>query len=155
MFNTHTTEQNREQFRKCSNDFRNKFEKKFQQGFGRGNHPFKEMFLQKMSHHKPVNIVENADNFTLLLFAPGLEKQFFKATVKDQVLKVSYETPEVKDEAKYVHQEFFASSFERAFQLSNKVLSENISANYENGILKVTLPKNPETNQPAQDISVN
>ncbi len=155
MFNTHTTEQNRENFRKCNNDFRSKFEKKFQQGFGRGNHPFKELFLQKMSHHKPVNIIENEDNFTLLLFAPGLEKQFFKATVKDQVLKVSYQAPEVKDEAKYVHQEFFASSFERAFQLSNKVLSENISANYENGVLKVTLPKNPETNQPAQDISVN
>ena len=94
-------------------------------------------------------------NFNLHFFIPGLEKQFFKATVKDNVMKVPCQVLEVKDEAKHVHQEIFASSFERAFQLSNKVLSENISTNYENGVLKVTLPKNPETNQLAQDISVN
>ena len=69
-------------------------------------------------------------NFNLHFFTPGLEKQFFKATVKDNVMKVPCQVPEVKDETKHVLQEFYTSSFERAFQLSNKVLSENISANY-------------------------
>ncbi|WP_221391118.1 Hsp20 family protein [Dyadobacter sp. NIV53] len=44
---------------------------------------------------------------------------------------------------------------ERLFQLNGKVLTDNISAGYVDGVMTVTLPKNPETNKPAQEVNVS
>ena len=58
------------------------------------------------------------------------------------------------NQEKYTYQEYSQGSFERQFRLNNKVITETISASYADGILKVTLPKNPATNKPAQNITV-
>ncbi|RZJ43843.1 MAG: Hsp20/alpha crystallin family protein [Chryseobacterium sp.] len=104
----------------------------------------------------PANIEENDENYIIHLFAPALEKEFLKVTTKDDVLSISY-TPNEEQEAtqKFSRREYSNGAFERAFALNGKVLTENISAKYADGILKITLPKNPETNVPAKDIAVN
>ena len=103
----------------------------------------------------PVNIEEKDDRFELSLYAAGLDKQQIKIAVKEDVLTISYTAPQATgSETGFSRREHEQGSFERGFALNGKVLSADISAAYTDGILKVTLPKNPETNTPAQEVNV-
>ena len=103
----------------------------------------------------PVNIETTADSFVLTLFAAGLRKDKIQLSVQGDVLTVAYAgTAPAADGPRYTHQEVRDLSFERTFQLNGKVLTENISAQYTDGILTVTLPKDPAANPPAQTIAV-
>ncbi|WP_210513582.1 Hsp20/alpha crystallin family protein [Hymenobacter terricola] len=109
----------------------------------------------------PVNIETTETSFVLTLFAAGLVKENITLKVENDVLIIAYQgadaTPEAEGAAdpRYTRREFRNASFERAFQLNGKVLAEGITASYAEGILTVTLPKNPATNQPAQTIGVS
>lgn len=104
----------------------------------------------------PANIEETDESYIIHLFAPALVKEDLKVVTKDDVLTISYKPKEDAESAeKFSRREYSNGAFERAFALNGKVLSENISAKYADGILKVTLPKNLETNIPAKDIAVN
>jgi HSP20 family protein len=103
----------------------------------------------------PVNIEESDSEYVISLFAAGLRKENVTLTVKDDMLRIGYTESTSSDaSAKYTYQEYSQSGFERSFQLNSKVLTDGISASYADGILRVTLPKNPETNAPAQTINV-
>lgn len=107
------------------------------------------------SRRIPVNIEENEQAFIISLFAAGLAKDKLKINVKNDVLTISYEAGENNaEQEQFIHREYNNSSFERSFLLNGKVLTDKISSAYADGILKVTLPKNPETNKPAQSINV-
>lgn len=131
------------------------FGKKFREHFMGNNHPLKEVFERKINHYKPVNIIENDDNFTVQLYAAGLQKELFKVAIKDQILTLSYTSEGGDRDSKLIYQEFYPTSFERRFQLTDKVFDDQVSAVYENGILTVTLPKNPERNKPEHKVDIN
>ena len=131
-----------------------KMEQKYKQMKMNG-HPFAAKFEERFSgNHLKVNITEKATEFLLHLFAPGLEKTGFEVSVKDQRLSLKYTQPEKNEAENYLVQEFSPKSFNRDFQLSDKILEDTISAKYENGILTVILPKNPEKNKKATLIPV-
>jgi len=135
--------------------------------YGAGAGRFGGHFGGPFGHHKfgmfnqgfrkvPVNIEETENSFIIELYAPALVKEHLKVVTKDDVLTISYQPEEETDSAKkYSRREYSNGTFERAFALNEKVLSENISAHYADGILMVTLPKNPETNTPEKDIQVH
>lgn len=102
----------------------------------------------------PVNIQEKEDHFELSLYAPGLNKDNIKVSVKDDTLTISYDLSS-KEEDRFTRREYNADSFERSFVLNNRVNTIDITAVYQEGILKVLLPKNPETNQPPKNIKVD
>lgn len=139
----------------CDSFERSSFGKKFKEHFMGSNHPLKEMFDRKITSHKPVNIIENDDNFTVQLFAAGLQKNLFKVMIKDQVLTISYTDEGGSTDTKLIYQEFYAGSFERQFQLTDKVVDDQVSALYENGILTVILVKNPEKNKAEHKIDIH
>lgn len=127
----------------------------------RGGPPWAK-FFGGASQPVPVNIETTENSFVLTLYAAGLVKENITLTVQNDVLTIAYQgadaTPAAADaipDPRYTRREFRNASFERAFQLNGKVLTEGISAGYAEGILTVTLPKNPVTNQPAQTVSVS
>lgn len=94
-----------------------------------------------------VNITENNENFSLEIAAPGLNKKDFNIQLeKDQlIISVSKEqTDTSEEEGKWTRKEFNFSNFKRTFYLSDAVETGNIRAEYNNGILYVTLPKKEE-----------
>ena len=102
------------------------------------------------SDQKPmVNVVESEDNFKLEVAAPGLNKEDFKISVEKDQLLVSASKEEKKEEEteKYTRREFNFTSFKRSFYLPETVNAEAIGANYENGILTLTLPKKEEAKE--------
>jgi HSP20 family protein len=93
-----------------------------------------------------VNIRENKDAFVLEVAAAGFAKDSFNVKVEDTLLTISAEAKEeaLQEGDKYTRKEFTHSSFKRSFTLPKTILQDKIGAAYENGILKVTLPKAEE-----------
>jgi HSP20 family protein len=104
----------------------------------------------------PVNISENNLAYHLELAAPGMEKTDFKVTLDGNILTISTEKKaETKDEnVKNIRREFSYKAFKRSFTVDEKIDAANIAAKYENGILKLELPKKEETKAVAKEISI-
>jgi len=92
------------------------------------------------------NIVENKDDYRISLAAPGLKKSDFNIDVNGNMLTISSEKEESKDEkdSRHTRREYNFSSFSRTFTMPDEVSKEKIEAVYEDGILKLTLPKKEE-----------
>lgn len=105
-----------------------------------------------------VNIKEDHNNFEVEVAAPGLTKNDFKIELKHDVLTVSSEKQlenETKNGQQFTRREFSYQSFSRSFTLPNIVDSDKIEAKYENGILKISIPKKEEAKpRPAREIAV-
>ncbi|MEW2921467.1 MULTISPECIES: Hsp20/alpha crystallin family protein [Flavobacteriaceae] len=93
-----------------------------------------------------VNIKDNEKGFELELAVPGMKKDDFTVEVDNDVLTISSEIKSENEETKenYTRKEFSYSSFKRAFTLPETVDGSKIDAKYEDGILKLTLPKKQE-----------
>jgi HSP20 family protein len=104
----------------------------------------------------PVNIAENTDGYHIELNAPGRDKEDFKISVDNGLLTISYAKKEETKtaEVKSIRREFSFQSFKRSFSLEDKVDAAQIQAKYENGILKIFLPKKPEVKEAAKQITV-
>ena len=94
-----------------------------------------------------VNIKESGKQFNVELAAPGFSKNDFKINVEDDVLTISAEKTEEKknENERYTRHEHSYSSFSRSFTLPQNAVAEKVDAKYENGILKLMLPKKEET----------
>lgn len=95
-----------------------------------------------------VNIKETADNFEVEMAAPGMNKEDFKIELNGNVLTITSERKdenEVKEGDRYTRREFSYQSFQRSFQLPKEVVdAEKIEAKYENGVLRLLVPKKEE-----------
>ncbi len=88
--------------------------------------------------------------------APGRNKEAFQISVDKGLLTISYEKKEeAKNEnVKVVRREFSFQSFKRSFTVDEKINAEAIQAKYENGLLKLLLPKKAEQQQPVKTITI-
>ena len=113
--------------------------------------------LNMLANYPSVNIAEHDKDFKIELAAPGLEKKDFKIETDNDMLTISSEKKHEKKEEKenYRRQEFSYESFTRSFQLPENSLPEKIEAKYEDGLLKLTLPKKEVTiHKPKKEIKV-
>lgn len=93
-----------------------------------------------------VNITEHKDDYRVSLAVPGMKKDDFKIDVEGNMLTISSEketTKEDKDK-KFTRKEYNYSSFSRTFTLPEEINKEKIEAKYEEGVLKITLPRREE-----------
>jgi HSP20 family protein len=105
----------------------------------------------------PVNITENKDEYLVSLAVPGMKKDDFKIDVNGNMLTISSEKEESKEEKdkKFTRKEYSYSSFSRSFTLPEEVNKEKIEAKYEDGVLKLMLPRKEEAKKPsAKQIAV-
>ena len=98
-----------------------------------------------------VNIVERSDHFEISLAAPGMKKEDFNVDVEGNMLTISAESEQRKDDSneRHTRREFSYTSFSRAFTLPEGVIKDKIDASYENGLLKLMLPKTDEAKKMA------
>lgn len=99
---------------------------------------------QVQHHYTPaVNIHETTDGYHVELNVPGRNKEDFKVSIDNNLLTIAFEKKEAAESKDYktLRREFSFKSFKRSFTLDEKVNAEAIQAKYENGILKLYLPK--------------
>ena len=103
-------------------------------------------FLNRMLTVPAVNITETKEEYKLSFAIPGMKKDDFDINVDGNMLTVSCEKEESKEEKehKYTRKEYNYSSFSRSFSLSEEVSKEKIQANYTDGVLSLHLPKKEE-----------
>jgi HSP20 family protein len=98
-----------------------------------------------------MNVKDNDDNFEIELAVPGFSKEEIDVTVADDILSVSASKnkEDVEEKENYSRKEFSYKSFERKLQIPTTVNQEQeVSANYQDGILKLTLQKSKEIKAP-------
>lgn len=98
-----------------------------------------------------VNIVEKQDHYEISLAAPGMKKDDFNIDVEGNLLTISAEKEERREDKdeRHTRQEFNYTSFSRAFTMPEGVVRDKIDASYENGLLKLMLPKTDEAKKTA------
>jgi HSP20 family protein len=107
---------------------------------------FLPVVSQRNTSMPAVNIKEDEKKFVLDLAVPGIEKKDLKIEINEDVITISSENKNEKEETYdgFKRREFSYSSFCRSFYLPENVNKDKIEANYKDGILTVALPKEEE-----------
>jgi HSP20 family protein len=98
-----------------------------------------------------LDLYDDKDNFVLKAELPGMKKEDIQIQLHDGVLTLSGERKEErKSESGDIHRsERFVGRFQRTLTLPSEVDVDKVKANYQDGILTVTLPKS-EAAKPKQ-----
>ncbi len=99
--------------------------------------------MEKMTFSPRVNIVEDEKNYFIEVEAPGMKAEDFDIEYSNGILTISGERKfEAEEKEKTYHRiERQYGKFSRSFTLPEDVLADKISAKYEEGILKIQVPK--------------
>ena len=94
----------------------------------------------------PVDIYEDEHSYTLKLEVPGIDEKDVDVKLENNTLTVSGERKFEKDEKEenYRRVERRYGSFVRSFTLPATIDSENVTADYDKGLLKIRLAKKAE-----------
>ncbi len=91
------------------------------------------------------DIKETDTDFELDIDLPGYRKEDVKAQLKDGYMTISAETRkdngEKDDNGKYIRRERYYGTCSRCFYVGDAITEEDIKAKFEDGILKITVPK--------------
>ena len=103
-----------------------------------------------------VDLSETDKGFEIVAEIPGIDPKDVSVELKDDVLTISGEKREEKEEKKkdYHLSERRFGSFKRAFRLSSEVDSAKAQAGFDKGVLRITLPKNASAKPKAHRIEV-
>ncbi len=104
-----------------------------------------------------VDIYEDDDRYILKADLPGLNKEDIQVDLNDNTLRISGEKKNVEKTSKdnYVRLERKYGKFVRSFTVSDNIDTQNIKANYKDGVLEVTLPKKEEAKPKQLKVHIN
>jgi len=103
----------------------------------------------------PVNITDSGDAYTILLYAPRLNKELFELTTQQDILTVKYKDDSKEDKSYYTRKEYRPEEIVRSFDLKGKVEIDGIKARYTEGVLIIHLPKTEAAKKKAQSVNVS
>ncbi len=103
------------------------------------------------------NIIDTTEDVQVIAEIPGLTRDEVSIKVENGVMTISGKQASMikDDEVKYIRRELKHSSFKRSFELGDTLDPTKISANFENGILNITIPKKEESLPKTIDIAIN
>ena len=108
--------------------------------FGSDLSHFRNLFSANLP---AANVKETETQFEIELAVPGFSKADLKIDIEDEVLRISAEKKEERNEEKenFTRREFNYNSFERSFSLPQSVDQNGIRAEYKEGLLLLIVPK--------------
>src|SRR4051812_19366248 len=108
---------------------------------------FAEEGIGRGAWNPSVDIYENKDQIVLEAELPGMKREDFELTIENNVITLRGERQfEKKEETDNYHRvERSYGSFTRSFTLPQTVSADGATAEYNNGVLRVTLPKREDT----------
>ena len=115
--------------------------------FGGNNHPAMSTFR--------TDVTDTGDAFVLDAELPGFKKEDIKIDVENDCLTISAErkVDEEEKQKNFIKRERYYGSFSRSFDVSG-VNVDGIEAAYNDGILKLTMPKKVETVSPTRRLEI-
>ncbi len=113
---------------------------------------FEGEFTPSISN-KAANIKESDDAFEIDMMVPGYTKEQINIELDDNLLTISAEVID-KNEEEGWRREFILNSFSRSFQLPKTVNNEAITAEQNDGILHILIPKLKEEQKLKKQIEI-
>ena len=108
-----------------------------------------------------INVIESEKDYKLELAAPGMTKEDFSVRIDEEnnlviSMEKKAENKEEKKDGRYLRREFSYSKFQQTMILPDNVDKDHISAQVENGVLNIELPKlsEEEVKKPDRTIEV-
>lgn len=102
-------------------------------------------FTKSADNMMKTDIKETDGGYELTVDLPGLKKDDVKAELNDGYLTISAENSTSNDEkddnGKYICRERYSGSYSRSFYVGDNITEADISAKFENGTLKLDIPK--------------
>ena len=106
----------------------------------------------QMNGFMQADVAESEDAYTVEMNLPGVKKENVKIELKDGYLIVNASTKrEVTEEdkkTKYIRKERYSGSGSRTFYVGKDLTQEDIKAKFEDGVLKLTVPKIEKPEEP-------
>jgi HSP20 family protein len=131
----------------------------------RMNHMFGDIFgsregtgdeLTFSSWNPAVDVVEREDNFIIEAELPGIKKEDIHISFVNEMLTIRGEKKVEKEEKKknYHRSERSYGSFSRTFNFPGNVKADKVDAEFNNGVLKVIVPKSEEAKPKQIEVKV-
>ena len=99
----------------------------------------------QMNGFMQADVAESEDAYTVEMNLPGVKKENVKIELKDGYLIVNASTKregtEEDKKTKYIRKERYSGSGSRTFYVGKDLTQEDIKAKFEDGVLKLTVPK--------------
>lgn len=89
----------------------------------------------------PTDVYETDDQITVRVEAAGMKKGEFFITLDKQLLLIEGRRPSLSENGAYHQMEIGFGEFRNGVELSSPVITEQVTAVYEDGFLELTLPK--------------
>ena len=110
------------------------------------NRAEKKLYGHHANNLMKTDIKEMKDGYELEIDLPGFKKDEVTAELKDGYLTVSAvkdldEDEKDKETGKYIRRERYAGSTSRSFYVGDGVKNDEVHAKFENGVLKLSIPK--------------
>ena len=129
-------------------DFDHAMDRMERGAFGRRN----PLYGKNAARMMKTDVKELPDCFELDIDLPGYKKEDVQAQLKDGYMTITATSAKEKEtkeaEGKYIRRERYTGSCSRSFYVGEAVTEEDIKARFEDGILKVTVPKKDAKPQP-------
>ena len=118
---------------------------------------FRSFFGGNTAPAMKVDVEDKGDSYLLQTDLPGMKKEDVRISVEDGVLTIAVEQKEEKSEENkdrnFVYRERRTASMSRSFSLEG-VNEEGITAEYVDGVLHLTLPKETQTEEKIRRIEI-
>ncbi|MEW5878875.1 MAG: Hsp20/alpha crystallin family protein [Pseudomonadota bacterium] len=115
----------------------------FNDFFTRAGVPARAVELPTVARAR-MDVIDKGDRFEVLVDLPGVKKEDIHVTIEGARVSINAEAKserQRKEGERVLHAERFAASYARSFELPAEVTEEGADAKYEDGVLKLALPK--------------
>ena len=105
-----------------------------------------------------IDVSENEGAYLVKAELPGVAREDLNVTINDGVLTINAERKEEKKDEKdgrVIRQERYYGKFVRSLRLGSDIDEGRIEAEYENGVLNLSLPKTAEVKPRKVDVKIN
>lgn len=114
----------------------------FNDFFARAARPARTADLPSVARAR-IDVIDKGDRFEVLVDLPGVKKEDIHVTIEGPRVSIDAETKREnqRKDGRVLHTERFAASYARSFELPAEVTDEGAEAKFEDGVLKLALPK--------------
>ncbi len=106
-------------------------------------------FLQSQGHFRPlqeskvphpVDIYESDNGIGIDIACTGIGKEDIEIQIQGNILRVVYDKPKNEDTTNFIHKGIAKRAFNLGWKIDSKFNLNKAEANFENGLLKITIP---------------
>lgn len=103
-----------------------------------------------------VNVINQDNQYVIEVAAPGIKKEDISIKLENNKLVIASESKDEKNEKNinYTIKEFGFTSFSKTFFVPKDIEAEKINADYNNGVLSVSIPKKEKEAALSRNIKV-